>query len=121
MPPAASLSAPLAAAPGLALDRRTLLALAAVYVLWGSTYYAISVAVAGGLPPLAMRHSVSTSVASCGLLFVHETDGELPGSSVLGGVVGDVVLPAVPDDAAPSAAQNAESVGGPAAAVSGAL
>src|SRR5262245_57022283 len=56
MAPAAALSASMDAipTPGVALDRRTLAALAAVYLLWGSTYYAISVAVAGGLPPLAM-------------------------------------------------------------------
>ncbi len=74
MPPAASLSAPLAAAPGLALDRRTLLALATVYVLWGSTYYAMSVAIAGGLPPLAMS-GLRFSVAGAVLLALSRATG----------------------------------------------
>jgi len=42
-----------ARAAGVALTPTVMLALAAVYVIWGSTYFGIKVAI-GSLPPLGM-------------------------------------------------------------------
>jgi hypothetical protein len=50
---------------------------------------------------------MSSPVSSCGLLVLQEG---LEGS-VVGGVVGDAVLPAVPDDVEPGAGQDAGGVG----------
>jgi len=57
VPPTASTSSfdalPVAPAPAIRFDLRLVLALVAVYVIWGSTYYAMRVAV-HGLPPMLM-------------------------------------------------------------------
>lgn len=53
MPPTASMSLSMSPARAARLDPRLILSLLAVYVIWGSTYYAMRVAV-HGLPPMLM-------------------------------------------------------------------
>src|SRR4029079_16096364 len=68
----------------------------------------------------AVRHPVSTSFSSRGLL-VGGGGGEGASSGVLGWVVGDALLPAGPEDAAPGASEDPASVGMVAAAITCAL
>lgn len=61
----------------------TILSYAAIYLIWGSTYLAIRIAI-GTIPPILMM-GIRCTIAGAALLAVASVRGEWPGRRAWGG------------------------------------